>query len=186
MTAPFFDPVEIMREVGANFDAPPAATIATLRHNGANCRNVATVATPLGSGFGRSVATVATVATVDAPDFERAALSEERAALCANRVPAAYRDTWARLNHRKPFAASEAEWRQARDDGGRFLDAWGALAAEWGWTVGELFDLPRGAASDGGLLWFIRGATVEAFGPDYAGLDDGRIFDRGTTGGEKS
>jgi len=117
------------------------------------------------------------------PEPEQGAI-DERAGLCADGVPPLYLDAWARLNCRKPLRASEAEWRRALDDGGRFLDAWGSLAAEWGWTVGELFDLPRGAASDGGLVWFITGAKVEAFGPDHASLEDGRIFDRGTVGGE--
>ena len=50
---------------------------------------------------------------------------EERAGLAADRVPPVYLDAWARLNHQKPEGVSEAEWRRALDDGGRFLDAWG-------------------------------------------------------------
>jgi hypothetical protein len=38
---------------------------------------------------------------------------------------------------------SDAEWRQAIDDAGRFLDQWGSLAIELGWAAGELFDVPR-------------------------------------------
>ena len=45
---------------------------------------------------------------------------EERAGLAADRVPLAYLDAWARLNHQKPFDASEAEWRLALNDGGDF------------------------------------------------------------------
>jgi hypothetical protein len=107
----------------------------------------------------------------------------ERAALAAGSAPAVYLETWARLNHRKPVAVSEAEWRQALDDGGRFLDTWGAYAAEWHWTAGELFDVLR-PGQRGGLLWFIAGSKVEAFGPDHARLDDERVFDRQTIGGE--
>jgi hypothetical protein len=33
-------------------------------------------------------------------------------------VPPAYADAWARLQCQKPMAVSEAEWRQAIDDGG--------------------------------------------------------------------
>ena len=40
--------------------------------------------------------------------------------------PPVYLDGWARLSHQKPFEVSEAEWRLALDDGGRFLDAWEA------------------------------------------------------------
>src|SRR5262249_54853855 len=46
---------------------------------------------------------------------------EERAGL-ADSAPAIYLDAWARLNHQKPEGVSEAHWRRALDDGGRFLD----------------------------------------------------------------
>ena len=115
-------------------------------------------------------------------DFEAAI--EECAALCADWVPAPYLDKWARLNYQKPSRVSDAQWRRALDDGGRFFDAWGSLAAEWGWNIAELFDVPS-HSQFGGLFWFIEGATVEAFGPDHARLSDDRIFDRGTIGGER-
>jgi hypothetical protein len=56
------------------------------------------------------------------PDDDAAAL-EERAGLAADRVPPVYLDAWARLNCQKPASVSQAEWRLALDDGGRFLDA---------------------------------------------------------------
>jgi hypothetical protein len=102
---------------------------------------------------------------------------EERAALCAGSVPAIYLDAWARLNCQKPLRVSEAEWWLALDDGGRFLDQWGSEAALWGWTTGDLFDVPRDG-QHGGLIWFLDGEWVEAFGPEHARAESGRIFDR--------
>ena len=98
---------------------------------------------------------------------------EERAGLAADRVPAAYLDAWARLNHQEPFDVTEAQWRQAVDDGGLFLDARGSEAAETGWTPGELFDVAAG------LVWRLAGASVEAIGADHVRLSDGRTIARG-------
>lgn len=108
---------------------------------------------------------------------------EERNALCVG-LPAVYLDAWARLNHLRPMGVSEVEWHRAVDDAGRFLDAWAADAAEWNWSVGDLFDLP-GEDRRGGLFWFIAGKQVEAFAPDHARLSDGRVFDRGRDLGER-
>ena len=63
---------------------------------------------------------------------------------CGGRVPAVYLDAWARLNCQKPEGVTEADWRRALDDGGRFLDGFGEKAAEIGWSPGELFDVGRG------------------------------------------
>jgi hypothetical protein len=46
-----------------------------------------------------------------------------------------------------------------------------------GWTAGELFDVPRDGRP-GGLIWFIQGERIEAFGPQHARTDGGRTFDR--------
>jgi hypothetical protein len=95
---------------------------------------------------------------------------EERAALAADRVPAIYLDAWARLNCDKPLRMSEAEWRLALDEGGRFLDAWGERVAEVGWTSENLF------SPASGLLWRLNGATVETLGADHLRLNDGRTI----------
>jgi hypothetical protein len=100
----------------------------------------------------------------------RADAIEERAGLAAERVPPVYLDAWARLNCHKPFAVSEAEWRQALDDGGRFLDAWGEEAAAMQWTPGQLFDAAAG------LVWRLAGERVEAIGEDRIRLSDGRTI----------
>ena len=97
---------------------------------------------------------------------------EERADICADDAPALYLDTFARLNHQKPFAVSEAEWRLALDDGRRFLEAWGEYAAALGWTSGDLFDVKSG------LVWRLGGERVEALGADHARLSDGQTIER--------
>jgi len=73
------------------------------------------------------------------PDYDADAI-EERAGLASDRVPAVYLDAWSRLNCQKPASVSDAEWRLALDDGGRFLDAWGGGAAEAEWMPGEMFE----------------------------------------------
>ena len=95
----------------------------------------------------------------------------ERAAL-ADRVPARYRDAWARLCHQKPAGVSEAGWRLALDDGGRFLDAWGSEAAKLGWTVGALFDVANG------LIWRLAEGSVVELRAGSARTDGGRMIAR--------
>jgi len=114
------------------------------------------------------------VASPAAPDLDAI---EERAALAADRVPPVYLDVWARLNCQKPASVSEAKWRLALDDGGRFLDAWGADAAAMQWSAGSLFDLPR-EGRPGGLVWQLRGECVNALGEHRARLADGRTIER--------
>jgi hypothetical protein len=97
---------------------------------------------------------------------------EERAGLASDRVPPAYLDAWARLNHQKPAAVSEAQWRLALDDGGRFLDGWGSEATELRWTPGDLFDVTAG------LVWRLSGERVEDIGADQVRLTGGRTFQR--------
>ena len=103
---------------------------------------------------------------------------EERAGLAADSVPACYLDAWARLNHQRPARVSEPEWRLVLDEGGRFLDAWGAEAATMRWTAGELFDVPRDGRP-GGIVWQLKGERVDALGEDRARLEVGRTIKRG-------
>ncbi len=106
--------------------------------------------------------------SADEPEAVAGAI-EERAALSAECVPELYLDGWARLNHQRPLTVTEATWHQALDDGGRFLDAFGELAAAWKWTPGD--------GKPGGLIWQIDGREVEALGSDFVRFNDGEIFD---------
>jgi hypothetical protein len=97
----------------------------------------------------------------------------ERAAIAIElgRVPPAYADAWAAFQTRKPGHVSEAEWCQAVDDAGRFLDEWAALALDFGWRPSDIF-------GPGGLAWFCVGERVRALGPDNAITASGRTFTR--------
>jgi hypothetical protein len=102
---------------------------------------------------------------------------EERAALAADRAPACYLDAWARLQCQRPVSIDLDAWRLATDDGGQFLDAWGADAAAMHWSAGDLFDVPR-AGRRGGLVWQLNGEHVTALGETQARLADGRTIKR--------
>ena len=83
-------------------------------------------------------------------------------------APERYRNAWARFQLRRPAGVTEQAWRQAIDDAGRFLDQWGKLADSFGWSPGDLFDVPRDGAM--GLVWWLKGRTVSALGPEHAGV----------------
>ncbi|MFZ2105415.1 MAG: hypothetical protein WAV18_08525 [Roseiarcus sp.] len=100
---------------------------------------------------------------------------EERAAIISETCPAPYADTFARLNHQKPMAVTDAQWSRALDDAGWFLDDWGTLAAEMPWSAGELFDVPY-ERRPGGLVWQLKGDRVDALGADHVRLSDGRVI----------
>jgi hypothetical protein len=97
---------------------------------------------------------------------------EERAGLASDRLPSPYLDAWARLSHQKPAGVSEAEWRQALDDGGRFLDAFGQKAALLDWTPRELFDVSAG------VIWRLAGKRVLGVGTYRVLLHGGEGLDR--------
>ena len=83
-------------------------------------------------------------------------------------VPERYLDARARFQLQCPGGVTEQAWRQAIDDTGRFLDQWGKLADSFGWLPGDLFDVPREGAM--GLVWWLKGRTVTALGPEHAGV----------------
>jgi hypothetical protein len=102
---------------------------------------------------------------------------KERAGLAADRVPARYLDTWARLQCQRPSYAPVDTWKRDIEDGGRFLDLWGTDAAAMRWTAGELFDVPRDGRP-GGLVWQLKGERVGTLGEDGARLTHGRMIKR--------
>jgi hypothetical protein len=108
---------------------------------------------------------------IDRPPENDEAEIEERKGMAADSVPEAYLDAWARLQCQRPRVPDD-EWQLAINDAGGFLDAWGSMAAEFGWTPGELFDVPRGDGTSG-LIWFLKGEPVRSLGPDHAVLGNG-------------
>jgi hypothetical protein len=103
--------------------------------------------------------------------------AEQSKASAACRVPEPYVDGWARLQRQRPACIPELQWRQALDAASRFFDQWGTLAETFGWSPGDLFDLPHDGRP-GGLTWCLLGETVRALGPDHAITISGRVFDR--------
>lgn len=110
-----------------------------------------------------------------APDNVADAI-EERLAIIAETCPSPYADAFARLSHQRPYAVPTLRWERAVNDAGLFLDVWGKQAAAFGWTPGDLFDLPR-ADHPGGLIWRLRGERVKAIAADHAHLASGRTLD---------
>jgi hypothetical protein len=49
---------------------------------------------------------------------------------------------------------------------GRFLGQLGELAGNFGWSPGDLFDVPRDGAM--GVVWWLKGTAVTALGPEHA------------------
>jgi hypothetical protein len=95
--------------------------------------------------------------------------------MAAGSLPEPYLDAFARLQCQKLITVLDDEQRQAINDAGRFLDAWRALAAEFQWSPGDLFDVPRDG-KPGGLVWFLKGEAVRALGHAHATTESARNF----------
>jgi hypothetical protein len=61
-------------------------------------------------------------------------------------VPKRYLAAWGQFQCQCPAGVTEQTWRQAIDDAGRFIAQWGKLADSFGWSPGDLFDVPRDGA----------------------------------------
>jgi hypothetical protein len=96
----------------------------------------------------------------------------EQGSFARNTAQAGYACRWNGLRFKggSPHS-SEAGWRRAVNDAGRFLDQWAALALGFGWQACDIF-------GPDGLSWFCDGELVRALGPDNAITASGRIFIR--------
>jgi hypothetical protein len=100
-----------------------------------------------------------------------------------------YRRTFAHLRLRPPAHIPEDRWRQAVEDGRRFLAQWGNQAEALGWTARDLFGLHtpperphpsyRLSRYDcNGLCWLLQGRSVTVLTETTAtirNLDTGSI-----------
>jgi hypothetical protein len=108
--------------------------------------------------------TTGTTVTTDIEDKadERAAIIEFDAG-----IPRTWAEGFARLDRRAPLVGfSETQWQQIVNEGGTFLDAWGAQAASLSWDAADLFgvhpDAPRNRYDQMGLVFLIGGGRVTA------------------------
>jgi hypothetical protein len=80
--------------------------------------------------------------------------------------PSALADAFATLERRCPDAVPVARWREAVEDGRRFLGQWDEQAEALGWTAEDLFGLhptaPLARYDSMGLVWLLRGKKVVA------------------------
>lgn len=94
-------------------------------------------------------------------------------------APRGWAEAFATLDRARPVDGySVAQWRQLIDDGGRFLDEWGAEAARLGWRAVDAFGVIRSLGTDmrprdevgqrSGLVPLISGGRVTGIGPDLA------------------
>jgi hypothetical protein len=98
-------------------------------------------------------------------------------------APPPYARAIATLRERCPGYVEEERWRQAVEDGRRFLAHWGEQAAALGWTEGDLFGLHEPPAEPHpsyqrlsrrdciGLVWLLQGAPVVALTADAAAIE---------------
>lgn len=173
-----------------------AALLDDLRRHGASVRlsgGAVRLSIPPGSRLPESLVNAARAAKAELaallsagtnPSRMDLAEPEERAALVQydGEVPAMYADTFARIQHACPNAVPEVRWRQFIHDGGLFLDQWGRMATESGWTAPDLFGLhetkPLVRHDATGLLWLLKGEQVVALDSIAARLSGGLTYRR--------
>jgi hypothetical protein len=86
---------------------------------------------------------------------------------------AAYRAALAKFKDNRPHGVTRFRHDQAAWAAEMFLDKWGELAAEFSWSVDDIFVRE-------GLAWWLGVETVTALGPGHAVTETRRIYDRVT------
>jgi hypothetical protein len=93
-----------------------------------------------------------------------------------------YASVFAALQNCCPAYVATPDWRQAVDDGRRFLAQWGVQAEALGWTSRDLFGLHKppdkpapsyrrlSRYDEAGLIWLLRGKSVMALTADTAAI----------------
>jgi len=108
---------------------------------------------------------------------------EEREAMSLEgRVPPSFVGLFAVLQVMRPAGADECRWYQAINDAGVFLDEWGAVAEQLGWTAHDVIG-PQFTPT--ALAWALNGAQAVGLTSTSARLSDGRTFVRTATGNIK-
>jgi hypothetical protein len=102
-----------------------------------------------------------------------AALAQSEACSISN-IAKPYADALAALIRHCPAYIEPLRWKQAAEDGRRFVAQWGEQAAMLGWTEGDLFGPHEPPAEPHpsysrlsrrdciGLVWLLQGAPVVA------------------------
>ncbi|WP_404286444.1 hypothetical protein ACD578_15850 [Microvirga sp. RSM25] len=125
------------------------------------------------SSTSRLLSQVTHVTEGPTPEEEKRAQLLEREAFSAveGGVHPTFVAGFAKLQMSQPEGKAEAEWHQAINDAGLFLDRFGAKAAAFGWSPDDVF-------AGHGLAWALKGATVTDISTTGASLSDGRTIKR--------
>jgi hypothetical protein len=106
----------------------------------------------------------------------------ETVAVEMGRVPKAYARAFAAIQANRPAEVPYERWNQFINDAGVFLDHWGMVAADVGWTAHELFGLhptvPMARYDRMGLIWMLKDERVIALTDKSARVSDGLTFYR--------
>ena len=124
-------------------------------------------------GLLMDAAPAATVHSDESGFEERAALIED-----GTGVPREWAEGFARLDlTNRPPKFTQDRWQSLIDDGGRFLDRWGAEAASLGWQAEDVFGVhpvvPSARYDLMGLVPLIGGGEVVAVTSDRATIRRG-------------
>jgi hypothetical protein len=115
------------------------------------------------------------IESVRASFARQAGMHAEREAMRLSnneKMPDVYFTAWATLTDRTPQCITNEVWEQAVDDGSVFLGQYGKRAESFGWSVADIFNVPR-VNGTAGILWFLKGRRVSSLFRDHASIEDG-------------